>query len=74
MNLSDLDVYREQTRYFQRDSAIVLADQLEALPVFDPVTRTTAHATARHSANRRVCRFASDFANLACAIVEAQKS
>lgn len=69
MLLSDLDVHREQmgvgARYFRRDSAEDLADQLMATPVFNAAERDAALATARDKAALRVRKFAADFSDLA---------
>lgn len=69
MLLSDLDVHREQmgndATYFDRHSALALADALDAFVPLDAVQRAQRADVARAAAFQAVERYAQDFAELA---------
>ncbi|WP_035383195.1 glycosyltransferase family 1 protein [Ferriphaselus sp. R-1] len=76
MLLSDLAVHREQmgadASYFDRYSALALADAMQGFPVLSAPQRVAAASLARQQAEARVCRFGSEFADLVEAIVRAR--
>ena len=69
MVLSDLEVHREQMDdaaiYFERNSALSLANALDRIQVLDPAQRELQTNAARNAALQRVEQFAGDFVNLA---------
>ena len=73
--LSDLGVHREQAGtaaiYFDRHSPTALANALQHFEPLSDAARIERQLAARDDADRRVRRFAADFATLACDCVDA---
>ena len=76
MVLSDLEVHREQMDdaaiYFERNSALSLANALDRIQVLDPAQRELQTNAARNAALQRVEQFAGDFVNLTQSCLDRQ--
>lgn len=78
MLLSDIEVHREQmgtgAKYFIRNSAESLAEQLQLTPSFDVVEREFAQALAKENIRARVMTFANEFGDLVVKLAEKKRN